>query len=293
MNEVPESIARWLEQQQRTERTTAAVLCALALVVGTAVYLLAALFVYVALVFIWRDVAPWQVLAALGLAAGVFALNMKNRRDSMDLDPMGFWIIKDLCSFGPRLILEGLRQIRRFEELGELNVIECSRALVYLAGQNRAVNWEELLRHCPQQSPERLKEQLALLDGVLFLRKDASRVTLMEPFRLRLRSMLEQEGRAWQRPEPAQPRPEPSPEAVPVHEPETLTAYELLGVPSSASMMEIKMAYRKRMKECHPDLFAAMDPQARALAERWAKALNAAYATLNPRQRGASSSRWS
>jgi DnaJ-class molecular chaperone len=52
-------------------------------------------------------------------------------------------------------------------------------------------------------------------------------------------------------------------------------------------MMEIKMAYRKRVKECHPDLFAGMDPQAKALAERWTKALNAAYATLNPRHRGA------
>ena len=34
-------------------------------------------------------------------------------------------------------------------------------------------------------------------------------------------------------------------------------------------------------------LFAGTDEQARALAERWTKALNAGYATLNPRQRGA------
>jgi len=53
--------------------------------------------------------------------------------------------------------------------------------------------------------------------------------------------------------------------------------------------MEIKTAYRKRMKECHPDLFAGMDQQAQALAERWTKALNAAYATLNPRQGDTSS----
>jgi len=47
--------------------------------------------------------------------------------------------------------------------------------------------------------------------------------------------------------------------------------------------VEIKRAYRKRVKECHLDLFAGMDQQAKALAERWTKALNAAYATLNPR----------
>jgi len=37
------------------------------------------------------------------------------------------------------------------------------------------------------------------------------------------------------------------------------------------------------MKECHPDLFAGMDEQAQALAERWTRALNAAYATLQKR----------
>ena len=41
------------------------------------------------------------------------------------------------------------------------------------------------------------------------------------------------------------------------------------------------------MEECHPDLFADMDQQSKALAERWTKALNAAYATLNPRHGGA------
>jgi DnaJ-domain-containing protein 1 len=200
---------------------------------------------------------------------------------------MGIWIIKDICSFGPRLILEGLRQVRRCGELGEMNVTACSRAFAYLAGQNSAVSWEELLRHSPQLSSERLRAQLSLLHGVLFLGEDASRVILMEPFRLRLRAMLEGEQRHTKEPEPARPRPEPPPRAVPVNEPEKLSAYELLGLSPAASMMEIKMAYRKRVKECHPDLFAGMDPQAKALAERWTKALNAAYATLNPRHRGA------
>jgi len=125
---------------------------------------------------------------------------------------------------------------------------------------------------------------------VLFLGEDASRVTLMEPFRLRLRWMLEREQSARREREPARPRPEPAPRAVPVNEPEKLSAYEILGVSPSASVLEIRMAYRKRVKECHPDLFAGMDQQAKALAERWTKALNAAYATLNPRHRGASAS---
>jgi curved DNA-binding protein CbpA len=75
--------------------------------------------------------------------------------------------------------------------------------------------------------------------------------------------------------------------AVPVNEPEKLSAYEILGLSASASRVDIKAAYRKRIKECHPDLFAGMDQQAQVLAERWTKALNAAYAKLKNEKGGA------
>jgi hypothetical protein len=287
MNEVSEAIVRWLEQKRRTERKLAAVLSILALGSGTAVFLLGTVVIYTILFIFcgpFNYSSPWLGLGALGLTAGVFVLSMRGKQDRLDFDPMGFWIIKDVCSFGPRLILEGLQQIRRFGELGELNVAACARALAYLARQNAAIGWDELTQHCPQLSPEHFKQQLSLLDGVLFLGKDASRVTLMEPFRLLLRSMLKQEMRAggWQ--EAAPPRHEPPPQAMPVDEPEKLSPYEILGLSPPVSVAEIRTAYRQRVKACHPDLFAGMDPQARALAERWTKALNAAYATLNPRR---------
>src|SRR5712672_2089937 len=98
--------------------------------------------------------------------------------------------------------------------------------------------------------------------------------------------MLPPQQATGKRQEPARPRPEPVPDAAPVNEPEKLSAYEILGLSPSASWTEIRTAYRKRVKACHPDLFAGTDEQGRALAERWTKALNAAYATLNPRQRG-------
>lgn len=297
MNEVPEVIARWLELKRRRDRISAAVISVLALGSGSAVFLFATLLVYALLCAIsgttfGRGPTPWLVLVSLGFNALFFARIMKSRRcqPDLELDPMGAWIIKDLCSIGPRLILEGLHQVRNYGDLGELNVEACARVLAYLARQNAKVTREELLRHFPQLSWERLSRQLLLLDGVLFLGEDGSRITLMEPFRLLLRSMLGPEPQtARKRPEPIRPKPrsEPAPEPAPVNEPEKLTAYEILGLSASASIVEIKAAYRKRIKACHPDLFAGMDPQARALAERWTKALNAAYATLNPRNRGA------
>ncbi len=198
MNEGSEAIAGWLERKRRTYRVSAAVISVLALGSGAAVFLLVALLVYTVLSIACGAFArsvSWLGLAALGLTAGFFARFMKRRPDGPELgmDPMGFWIFKDICSVGPRLILEGLRQVRCFGQLGELNVAACARALVYLAEQNAAVSWEDLVRHCPQVPSERLREQLLLLDGVLFLGEDASRVTLMDPFRLRLRRMLERE----------------------------------------------------------------------------------------------------
>ena len=289
MNEVPEAIARWLEQKRRRDRTTAAVLSVLALSCGTVVFLFTALLIYTVLSLLtgaaFGHSTPLLALAAAGFTALFFARIMKSRRrhPDLDLDPLGLWIIKDLLSIGPRLFLEGLHQVRCYGDLGELNVDACSRALAYLARQNAKVTREELLRHCPQLSWDRLSKQLLYLDGVLFLGDDASRITLMDPFRLLLRSMLG--------PEPLRPKtkPEPAPasEPAPVNEPETLSPYEILGLTASASLLEIKAAYRKRIKACHPDLFAGMDPKARALAERWTKALNAAYAALNPRGKGA------
>ena len=288
MNEVSEAIARWLEQKRGADRTSAAVLSVLALGSGAAVFLLTSLVFYTLLsVFFGAFVhsAPLLVVAALALTAGAFRRSIRAMEDEpqLGLDPMGFWIIKDVFSVGPRLIREGLRQVRCCGQLGELNVRACARALAYLAGHNSAVSWEDLIQHCPQLTSPRLREQLSLLDGVLFLGEDAGRVTLMDPFRLRLRWMLDPEERTARGQDPARPGQPTTPHVLPVNEPEKLGAYEILGLSPLASTGEIKRAYRKRMKQCHPDLFAGMDQQARALAERWTRALNAAYATLNPR----------
>lgn len=54
-------------------------------------------------------------------------------------------------------------------------------------------------------------------------------------------------------------------------------AYAVLGVPVGASQDEIEQAYRKRMSEYHPDKVATAAPELKALAERRASEINAAY----------------
>ena len=286
MSEVSEGITRWLEQKRRIARAMAAVFSVIALGSGTVVFLSMTLLIYGVLSLLggYYDSIVWLWLAAFALTLLFFARSMTSKQDRLDMDPMGLWIIKEIGSIGPRLILEGMRQIHGCADWGDFNVAGCGRALAFLAGQNAAVSWDDLIRHCPQLPQERLRQQLSLLDGVLFLGENGRRITLMEPFRLRLRLILDQQHGEQQSHEPPRPKPEPPPHRVLVNDPENLSAYEILGLSPSASVMEIKAAYRKRVKECHPDLFAGMDQQARALAERWTRALNAAYASLNPRR---------
>jgi len=67
-----------------------------------------------------------------------------------------------------------------------------------------------------------------------------------------------------------------------VNEPEKLSPRDNPGRVRGRFAREIKLAYRRRVKECHPDRFPGMDESSRMLAEEWTKALNAAYEALKP-----------
>jgi DnaJ-domain-containing protein 1 len=57
------------------------------------------------------------------------------------------------------------------------------------------------------------------------------------------------------------------------------TWYEVLKVPAYASLDEVKLAYRRRIVEYHPDKTSNLGDELRMLAESKTKEINAAYDT--------------
>ena len=57
-------------------------------------------------------------------------------------------------------------------------------------------------------------------------------------------------------------------------------SHDVLGVAATASHDEIKQAYRRLMKEHHPDRVAGMSQAAQAHAEERSKEINLAYAQM-------------
>jgi len=55
--------------------------------------------------------------------------------------------------------------------------------------------------------------------------------------------------------------------------------YEVLQVPAYASIDEVKLAYRRRIAEYHPDKTSSLGDELRVLAETKTKEINAAYDT--------------
>jgi DnaJ-domain-containing protein 1 len=66
--------------------------------------------------------------------------------------------------------------------------------------------------------------------------------------------------------------------------------FRVLGISPNASIEEARAAYRKIMKECHPDLVAGLGEELRALAEEKTKEINRAYeqvrSTIQARTQG-------
>ena len=278
MSDPPNPIAAWLRLKRR--RAVAGEMCVAMFGIGgglVVLALMAAILLLVSFFYVSFLTSSVRVSAAAAavFTTGVFVVaGWGEREDYSNVGMAAVNLTREFFHTGPKCVKEGLRRWRRGLSLGRQDIALCAAALEYLAASREAVLAVMLIKALPGTGWKELEWQLRLADGILVLRGDRIRVTLTQPLRLELRRLLP--GRA----RPEAPREEPAPAPAPVDEPGRLGPADVLGVASGASAAEIKAAYRRRMKECHPDRFAGADSESQRLAEEWTKAVNAAYESL-------------
>jgi len=146
-----------------------------------------------------------------------------------------------------------------------------TEALAILSRRLHRTSLSELTKLLPRRDPLKVLRQLQEMDFVLFLAKEPVGVILTEAIREELNCLLGS---------PAETESGPAERPLVTCPPEDWEEYELLGLAPGASLVEVKAAYRERIKQCHPDKFVGRGAEFRQLAEERAKAVNAAYKIL-------------
>jgi len=274
----PSSVNDWLKKKQRAGIFHSAGYAVITFLGGGIflgltfwiVFMVAKLILLSVAGFSWW-VTSASLLIAVIACAFLFFDSLNSPRD--DMSSLFSWLLREYVDIGPRLLLEVPPALRTFQRWREMDLETCGRVLMFLAGRESPARKSDLLRVFPEIDWDQMRMELRLIPGVIFFQPDELRVSLTLPLRLELRVF-----RTRKRVPVSEAPPEPEP--VRSTPPQTLTPAEILGVSMDATVAEIKAAYRRRVKECHPDRFATMDESSRAAAEEWTKSVNAAYVTL-------------
>jgi hypothetical protein len=208
--------------------------------------------------------SQWSSLWLAGVAGSLVALLVNASASAKT--------ITDLLLTGPRLAGASIQAFCGALLLVRADVPACSDALAVLGGRTSSVSADELRDSLRCGDPRNIVAQLLALGTVLLLRTEPPTVTLNPDLRDHLRHILQ----STSAPE-FERRPSREPVATSSVDP---GPYQVLGLSTSASVEEIRTAYRREIKKCHPDLYATHSDELRHRAEEQTKAIIAAYEEL-------------
>ena len=183
----------------------------------------------------------------------------------------------DFLLCGPRCALYGVATVRRAVRLLFFDVKTSAHILTLLLQSGRRVSFAEIGQTVPRVFSRRILVQLNDINGVVFLTQDPIGLSLTSDLRAELREAFKGEMPRFARPEP-EPSYTPEVEAEAVDE--LVECYRLLGLKPSATLREVKAAYRKHLKNCHPDRFHDFGSDWRDMAARKTRDLIRAYETI-------------
>lgn len=194
-------------------------------------------------------------------------------------------IFEQLLYTGTQWMTSAISMFYKSVTLVRMDIGSCAKILLILFEKGSRVSFTELAQLVPECNGLKIFPQLRDVAGVIFLQSEPSGISLTSDLRAELSRALGIEYKPQPDPrfyrDTRSSRPPPrTPPPKPVVEEEPPGPHKILGVSRSASLAEIKAAYRKQIKQCHPDRFATLNKDWQQMAEQRAKTVNAAYRTL-------------
>lgn len=281
-------ILAWFLRRRRVEVTVMALgamgLACLGALTGFLIYL--AFYVGCFFVHIGYRTAPYVAGAALLIICFDFLLGIRrdperNQRalNRLSLRPVApgtrlgrtSTLIAQVLEICPWLLNEAWAVSQRCRLYLRTDAEACTLVLCRLASRPGRVSFRELSSIIAGHDPFRVFPMLKEMGGIVLLFKEPQGLSLTAELRAELRELL---GERF-------PEHEPEERAEILETPaDALDSWQILGVPCGASLEDVKTAYRKAIKLCHPDRFATMGGEIAKLAEERTKILNAAYEEL-------------
>jgi DnaJ domain len=196
--------------------------------------------------------------------------------------------VEDLLYIGPRLFNASFGHIRNAYLQLHLDTVSCAKMLCVLFSRNSRFSFQELNVKAGLRDSLEISPQLHFVEGVVFLPSHPAGLSLTDDLRNELFRLFRKSYRTVkEKPvEDAQESQEAEADQKPSSAPSPDSPYIVLGLTEQATLEQIKMAYRKKIKECHPDKFTRLGDEWRKLAEERAKLLNIAYETIMAERSG-------